>query len=234
MNLPNKLTMFRIFMIPVFMLVLIFNWPAGGAIVLGAHIYWSHVLAAVIFAVASITDFLDGHIARSRNLVTNFGKFADPLADKMLTMTAFVFLISLNLAPAWVVAIIVCRELAVTGLRLILAENKGQVLAAKMPGKIKTTTQMLSIIFLLLGDVYCMIQPHLPIRLPCFDFTPIICPTFGGWLLKGYLTDFGCYKLSWCDGRCVQGPGTYSPRRADPRLLAIPASCRRVAAYSPN
>ena len=124
MNLPNKLTMFRIFMIPVFMLVLIFNWPAGGAIVLGAHIYWSHVLAAVIFAVASITDFLDGHIARSRNLVTNFGKFADPLADKMLTMTAFVFLISLNIAPAWVVAIIVCRELAVTGLRLILAENK--------------------------------------------------------------------------------------------------------------
>ena len=145
MNLPNKLTMFRIFMIPVFMLVLIFNWPAGGATFLGAHIYWSHVLAAVIFAVASITDFLDGHIARSRNLVTNFGKFADPLADKMLTMTAFVFLISLNLAPAWVVAIIVCRELAVTGLRLILAENKGQVLAAKMPGKI---------IFLLLGDVY--------------------------------------------------------------------------------
>ena len=79
-----------------------------------------------------------------------------------------------------------------------------------------------------------VIQPHLPIRLPCYDFTPIICPTLGGWLLKGYPTDFGCYKLSWCDGRCVQGPGTYSPRHADPRLLAIPASCRRVAAYNPN
>ena len=79
-----------------------------------------------------------------------------------------------------------------------------------------------------------VIQPHLPIRLPCYDFTPIIYPTLGGWLLKGYLTDFGCYKLSWCDGRCVQGPGTYSPRHADPRLLAIPASCRRVAAYNPN
>ena len=79
-----------------------------------------------------------------------------------------------------------------------------------------------------------VIQPHLPIRLPCYDFTPIIYPTFGGWLHKGYLTDFGCYKLSWCDGRCVQGPGTYSPRHADPRLLAIPASCRRVAAYNPN
>ncbi len=79
-----------------------------------------------------------------------------------------------------------------------------------------------------------VIQPHLPIRLPCYDFTPIIDPTFGGWFLKGYPTDFGCYQLSWCDGRCVQGPGTYSPRHADPRLLAIPASCRRVAAYNPN
>src|SRR5699024_7502669 len=107
---------------------------------------------------SSITEFMDGHIARSRNLVTNFGKFADPLADKMLTMTAFVFLISLNLAPAWVVAVIVCRELAVTGLRLILAENKGQVLAAKMPGKIKTTTQMLSIIFLLLCVLFYIIR----------------------------------------------------------------------------
>src|SRR5699024_123954 len=79
-----------------------------------------------------------------------------------------------------------------------------------------------------------VIQPHLPIRLPCYDFTPIIYPTFGGWVHKGSLTDFGCYKLSWCDGRCVQDPGTYSPRRADPRLLAIPASCRRVAACNPN
>lgn len=79
-----------------------------------------------------------------------------------------------------------------------------------------------------------VIQPQVLLRLPCYDFTLIICPTLGGWFLKGYPTDFGCYKLSWCDGRCVQGPGTYSPRRADPRLLAIPTSCRRVAAYSPN
>ena len=79
-----------------------------------------------------------------------------------------------------------------------------------------------------------VIQPQVLLRLPCYDFTLIICPTLGGWLLKGYPTDFGCYKLSWCDGRCVQGPGTYSPRHADPRLLAIPTSCRRVAACSPN
>ena len=79
-----------------------------------------------------------------------------------------------------------------------------------------------------------VIQPHLPIRLPCYDFTPIIGPTLDGWLLIGYPTGFGCYQLSWCDGRCVQGPGTYSPQYADLRLLAIPTSRRRVAACDPN
>ncbi|MDF7638564.1 CDP-diacylglycerol--glycerol-3-phosphate 3-phosphatidyltransferase [Lactobacillus sp. ESL0791] len=153
MNLPNKLTVFRIFLIPVFALIVIFGGNAHVQVA-GTTVYWKLVVAAVVFAGASATDWFDGHIARSRNMVTNFGKFADPLADKMLTMTAFIFLISLNLAPAWIVAIIVCRELAVTGLRLILAENKGQVMAAKMPGKIKTTCQMLSIIFLLIGDFY--------------------------------------------------------------------------------
>ena len=78
-----------------------------------------------------------------------------------------------------------------------------------------------------------VIQPHLPIRLPCYDFTPIIDPTFGGGFLRSP-TDFGCCQLSWCDGRCVQGPGTYSPRHADPRLLATPTSCGRVAAHNPN
>ncbi len=153
MNLPNKLTVFRIFLIPVFMLIIIFGGNASVQVA-NTTVYWKLVVAAVVFAVASATDWFDGHIARSRNLVTNFGKFADPLADKMLTMTAFIMLIALNLAPAWVVAIIVCRELAVTGLRLILAENKGQVMAAEMPGKIKTTCQMLSIIFLLIGNFY--------------------------------------------------------------------------------
>lgn len=153
MNLPNKLTVFRIFLIPVFMLIIIFGGNASVQAA-GSTVVWSRVIAVIVFAVASATDWFDGHIARSRNMVTNFGKFADPLADKMLTMTAFIFLVELKLAPAWVVAIIVCRELAVTGLRLILAENEGQVLAAKMPGKIKTTCQMLSIIFLLIGDFF--------------------------------------------------------------------------------
>ena len=79
-----------------------------------------------------------------------------------------------------------------------------------------------------------VIQPHLPIRLPCYDFTPIIDPTFDGSLLNGQATGFGCSRLSWFDGRCVQSPGTYSPRHADPRLLAIPTSCRRVAACNLN
>lgn len=153
MNLPNKLTVFRIILIPVFMLIVLFGGDAKVE-VLGSTIYWNLVIAAVVFAIASYTDWLDGHIARARGLVTNFGKFADPMADKMLTMTAFIFLVELGLAPAWIVAIIVCRELAVTGLRLIVVENNGKVMAAKMPGKIKTTCQMLSIIFLLCGDLF--------------------------------------------------------------------------------
>ena len=79
-----------------------------------------------------------------------------------------------------------------------------------------------------------VIQPHLPIRLPCYDFTPVISPAFGSSLLKGWVTDFGRHCLPWCDGRCVQDPGTYSPRHSDSRLLAIPASCSRVADYNPN
>ena len=110
----------------------------------------SHVLAAIIFALASITDYLDGYLARKWKVVSNFGKFADPMADKILVMTAFIMLVELKMAPAWVVAIIICRELAVTGLRLLLVENGGTVLAAAMPGKIKTFSQMFAIIFLLL------------------------------------------------------------------------------------
>lgn len=110
----------------------------------------SHYLAAIIFALASVTDYLDGYLARKWQVVTNFGKFADPMADKILVMTAFIMLVELGFAPAWVVAIIICRELAVTGLRLLLVENGGTVLAAAMPGKIKTFSQMFAIIFLLL------------------------------------------------------------------------------------
>ncbi|HFH9834522.1 TPA: CDP-diacylglycerol--glycerol-3-phosphate 3-phosphatidyltransferase [Streptococcus suis] len=138
-NIPNALTIGRILVIPIFILLLTL-W--NNAI--------SHTLAAIIFALASITDYLDGYLARKWKVVTNFGKFADPMADKILVMTAFIMLVELEFAPAWVVAIIICRELAVTGLRLLLVENGGTVLAAAMPGKIKTFSQMFAVIFLLL------------------------------------------------------------------------------------
>ncbi|ASR41211.1 CDP-diacylglycerol--glycerol-3-phosphate 3-phosphatidyltransferase [Ligilactobacillus agilis] len=153
MNLPNKLTIMRIILIPIFMLVLLLPLNWGQVNALGTPIPVTQLLGAIIFAVASITDFADGQIARRHHLVSNFGKFADPLADKMLVMTAFIILVEMGKVPSWVAAIIVCRELAVTGLRLIVVENDGQVMAAAMPGKIKTFTQMFAIIFLFLNNV---------------------------------------------------------------------------------
>ena len=154
MNLPNKLTVLRIFMIPVFIILMCLPSEAFGVMnLLGSQISVVHFLAMIIFAVASFTDYLDGYLARKYKLVTNFGKFADPLADKMLVMTAFIMLVSFHLAPAWVVSIIVCRELAVTGLRLLLVTD-GEVMAAAWPGKVKTATQMLAIIFLLTDDLF--------------------------------------------------------------------------------
>lgn len=153
MNLPNKLTVFRIILIPVFLLIMVLPLSWGQVVWAGTAIPVTQVVAAIIFAVASLTDLADGKIARRQHLVTNFGKFADPLADKMLVMTAFIILVRMNVAPDWVVAIIMCRELAVTGLRLLIVENNGKVMAAAMPGKIKTTTQMIAIIFLLLNNV---------------------------------------------------------------------------------
>ena len=137
-NIPNALTLIRVVMIPIFIAILSLS-----------HSYLGHIVAAVIFAIASITDYLDGFLARKWNVVSNFGKFADPMADKLLVMSAFIMMIELKMVPAWIAAVIICRELAVTGLRLLLVETGGTVLAAAMPGKIKTFSQMFAIIFLL-------------------------------------------------------------------------------------
>ncbi len=153
MNLPNKLTVFRMILIPVFMLVLALPLDWGTLQVAGAVLPVTHLVAAIIFIVASLTDLADGKIARQYKLVTNFGKFADPLADKLLVMTALIFFVQFGWLPAWMVAIIVIRELAITGLRTLIVENNGKVLAAAMPGKIKTASQMVAISFFLLHDI---------------------------------------------------------------------------------
>ncbi|MCS9990567.1 CDP-diacylglycerol--glycerol-3-phosphate 3-phosphatidyltransferase [Weissella confusa] len=153
MNLPNKLTVFRMILIPVFMLVLALPLDWGTLQVAGAVLPVTHLVAAIIFIVASLTDLADGKIARKYKLVTNFGKFADPLADKLLVMTALIFFVQFGWVPAWMVVIIVIRELAITGLRTLIVENNGKVLAAAMPGKIKTASQMVAISFFLLHDI---------------------------------------------------------------------------------
>lgn len=152
MNLPNKLTVLRICMIPLFLVVVCASWSWGTISIGDTQLAMTQLVGAIIFAAASITDWLDGKIARAHNLVTNFGKFADPLADKMLVMTAFIVLVQQGKAPAWVISIIVCRELAVTGLRLLLVEH-GEVMAAAWPGKVKTATQMLAIILLFINNL---------------------------------------------------------------------------------
>src|SRR5450432_3992512 len=149
MNLPNKLTVSRFILTAFFLCALFCPW----------HIPFRNTLALFFFCVASFTDFLDGKIARSRNLITNFGKLMDPLADKILTCSAFVaFVESTHLHPdapvkvaAWMVIVIVSRELAITGLRL-LAASKGVVLSAERFGKHKTISQIVAIIALLVTD----------------------------------------------------------------------------------
>ena len=140
MNLPNKLTIFRVILIPFFVFFLLTD-------VLGAG---GDYLALVIFIVASLTDMLDGKIARKYNLVTNFGKFMDPLADKLLVCSAMICLVDLRLLPSWIVIIIIAREFIISGFRLIAAEHQ-IVIAASMWGKFKTTFQMAMIILIILN-----------------------------------------------------------------------------------
>ena len=137
MNLPNKLTMLRILMIPVFLVVLYLGIPGGTYI------------ALAVFILASVTDFADGYLARSRGLVTDFGKFMDPLADKMLVMAAMLWFVEAGRMPAWAVLIVVVREFAVSGLRLIAVDN-GRVIAAAWSGKVKTASTMVGICLMLL------------------------------------------------------------------------------------
>lgn len=139
MNLANKITLLRVLMIPIFMIVLFSNFNN------------SNYIAALIFAIASATDGLDGYIARSRNQITTFGKFIDPLADKLLVSTALISMVQLGKVPAWVVVLIIAREFTITGFRIIAA-SEGITIAASALGKIKTITQLIAIISLLINN----------------------------------------------------------------------------------
>ncbi len=149
MNLPNKLTMFRICMVPVFLVLLCVNLPMSDTAM--------RLATAIVFAITSLTDMIDGKIARKYNLITDFGKFMDPLADKFLVMSAMLGILVrfdyLRPVFVWAAAIVIFREFAVTSLRLVVAGKSGIVVAAAWLGKVKTTTQMICIVAILLEPV---------------------------------------------------------------------------------
>ena len=149
MNLPNKLTILRIVLVPFFVCALLIKFP------------YSNLWATLIFIVASLTDMLDGHIARKHNLVTDFGKFADPIADKILVISACVCLVETGAVPAWSVLIIIFREFVISGLRMSAA-SKNVVIPADKFGKLKTITQMIALI-LIMSD--CFNYYNLPLIL---------------------------------------------------------------------
>lgn len=140
MNIANKFTVARIVLIPVFILTMLINFKY--------HIE----ISLLLFVLCSITDYIDGYLARKLNLISDFGKFLDPLADKLLTSAAFILLIEMGRIPGWVVFVIIAREFAVTGLRGIAASHDNNVIAASIYGKVKTVLQMVTIIILLLNN----------------------------------------------------------------------------------
>lgn len=141
MNLPNKLTVFRIFLVPIMVLI-----PYFGITGEFLGIPMDLILVDLVFIIASITDKLDGTIARKKNLVTDFGKFLDPIADKILVIAALIMLVDLNKIPSWIPIIVIFREFLVSGFRLVVASKDGKVIAASIWGKIKTVAQMIAII----------------------------------------------------------------------------------------
>lgn len=160
MNIANKITMLRIAMIPIFMIAMLVDFP------------FHMEVALAIFLIASITDHLDGHLARKYNMITDFGKFMDPLADKLLVTAAFVLLIQLGRIEAWIVFVILAREFAVTGLRGIAAAQN-VVIAASNFGKLKTVSQIVTICVLLLNN-FPFNYLHLPVDIICIYVTLII------------------------------------------------------------
>ena len=154
MNTPNKLTIFRILLVPIMVIISLINIPVE---ILGIPLKF--IIMDIIFIIGALTDKLDGYLARKNNQITNFGKFLDPIADKILVISAMLILVEANKLPAWIPIIIITREFAVSGYRLIAVEQNGKVIAANMWGKLKTVTQMIAISLAFLdvnsfGDVF--------------------------------------------------------------------------------
>lgn len=157
MNLPNKLTLFRIFLIPVIILVYLFPYEAFGIApavfkIAGVQLSIINLIALIIYVVAALTDALDGNIARKHNLITTFGKFADPIADKLLTTTMFLLFVAQGIIPVIPVIIMIARDTFVDGCRM-MAANNGKVVAAGMMGKLKTVFQMVTVALILLNNL---------------------------------------------------------------------------------
>ena len=185
MNLANKLTIFRVILVPI---MVIFAYLPINQSFHGIAI--GMIVMDVIFIIASITDKLDGYIARSRNEVTTFGKFMDPLADKILVLAAMVVLVEKNMLPAWIPIIVLAREFIVSGVRLIAVEKGGLVIAASIWGKLKTVTQMIALIFgfVSIGGFFAFINAdfsgiHLIINIitSAMMTISVVATIFSGW-----------------------------------------------------
>jgi hypothetical protein len=157
MNLPNRLTLFRIILIPVIVGIYLFPYAGFGlsipVLTIGTvEVSYINLIALVIYILAALTDFIDGHYARKHNMVTTFGKFADPIADKLLTTTMFLLFISRGIIPLIPVILMIARDTVVDGARMIAANN-GKVVAAGMMGKLKTVLQMITVALILLNNL---------------------------------------------------------------------------------
>ena len=193
MNLPNKLTVIRILLVPV-MVIIPFLGIEGNIL----NIPISFIIMNAIFIIASITDKLDGYLARSRNQVTNFGKFLDPIADKILVLAAMLILVEKQMLPAWIPIIVLTREFAVSAYRLIAVEQGGKVIAASNWGKLKTVTQMLAIIlafvningtnifFAFINNTYTGLELVINMLTSVMMLISVVATIFSGWdYIKG-------------------------------------------------